>query len=149
VDLLDTQPGRIGEASVVDGDPDVQLGEGYFKTHVGEHGHSLSEILGDSSTDKMTLETDSVEWDTSIKEGSSELGMNHGFVVHGLDIIIVDIKLDVGSGFVSVFELLHKRPSYVMTLADLVTLTYSKPHKVFTEEVVEYTVSESTVIEDG
>jgi hypothetical protein len=36
-----------------------------------------------------------------------------------------------------------------MTFVDAVILTYSKPHKVFTEEVVEYTVSESTVIEDG
>jgi hypothetical protein len=53
----------------------------------------------------VTLESYTIDWDTGIEEGSSELSVNHGLVVHRFDVVVVDVEFEIGCSLVGVLEL--------------------------------------------
>lgn len=103
---LDIEPGGVCHSLVVDRDTNVELGDCDVEAESGELRHALGDVLWGAAADKVALEPDAVEGVALVQQLFGETGKGLGLVVDGLNVVVVDVELDVGSRGVGVVQLL-------------------------------------------
>ena len=104
-DSLNLQPSRIRYTLIVDRNTDVQLGDRHVQSEISELFHARCDVLRSLATDKVRLEADTVKRVTLRKEILGDGDQGFGFVVDGLDVVVVDVELDVRGGRMGIVEL--------------------------------------------
>jgi len=136
-DLLDIKPRRVGNAHVVDGYTDVKLGDRHVEAKVGELLHARVDVFWCLSADEVRLEADAVEGMSFGQELLCEGDVCCGLVVDRLDVVVVNVKLDIGRGGVDVVEL--------MSVA-FAGMTHGDTKVVFAKDIVPHAISVCSVV---
>lgn len=97
--------GGRGDAGAVNRNADVQLGNGNVQSEVGERLHAGSNVGWHTAADEVRLEANTVEGLALREQGLGDVNQRLGLGVDPLNVVVVDVKLDVGRGSVGVVKL--------------------------------------------
>lgn len=104
-DLLDVQPGRIGQPPIVGRHPHIQLRQGHLEAEIREPAEGLGKVVRHTTADKVTLEPVPVERLALVQERLRQVEVGERLVADSFDVVVVDVQLDIGCGSSGIVKL--------------------------------------------